>query len=187
MPYLFSTIGSNCAKPETTPRIERYSTATVAAKMHRFAHPTSDRQSVLSFYSYGYHFHAGLLTAYLSEYAQAHGVRRIERKIVDVSLRSEDGFVDSLRLDDGSQLRADLYIDCTGIESTVARHVLKDGYRDYRHWLPCDRAVTLLCKDATDLAPCAESTALPCGWRWRTPLQGCMDAGLCVFQCASRR
>jgi tryptophan halogenase len=157
--------------------IERYSTATVAATMHRFAHPTSDRQSVLSFYSYGYHFHAGLLTAYLMEYAQAHGVRRIDRNVVDVSLRSADGFVDGLRLDDGSQVRADLYIDCTGIESTLARHVLKEGYRDERHWLPCDRAVTLLCKDATDLAPCAESTALPCGWRWRTPLQGCMDVG----------
>ncbi len=158
-------------------RIERYSTATVAAKMHRFAQPTSDRQSVLSFYSYGYHFHAGLLLAYLSEYAQAHGVRRIDRNVVEVSLRSVDGFVDGLRLDDGSQLRADLYIDCTGIESTLARHVLKESYRDHRHFLPCDRAVTLLCKDSSDLAPCAESTALSCGWRWRTPLQGCTDAG----------
>lgn len=157
--------------------IERYSTATVAAKMHRFAHPTSDRHSVLSFYSYGYHFHAGLLTGYLREYAQAHGVRRIDRNVMEVSLRSADGFVDGLRLDDGSQLRADLYIDCTGIERSLARHVHKDGYRDYRSWLPCDRAVTLLCKDTTDLAPCGESMALSCGWRWRTPLQGCVDTG----------
>ena len=157
--------------------IERYSTATVAAKMHRFAHPTSERRSVLSFYSYGYHFHARLLSAYLREYAQAHGVRRIDRNMVEVSLRSNDGFVDGLRLDDGSQLRADLYIDCTGIEGSLARRVLKDGYRDCLSWLPCDRAVTLLCKDATDLAPCAESMALSCGWRWRTPLQGCVDTG----------
>lgn len=157
--------------------IERYSTATVAAKMRRFARPTSDRHSVLSFYSYGYHFHAGLLTAYLREYAQAHGARRIGRNVVDVSLRGADGFVDGLRLDDGSQLAADLYIDCSGIESTLARHVLKDAYRDNRHWLPCDRAVSILCKDATDAGPCAASTALPCGWRWQTPLQGCVDAG----------
>jgi tryptophan halogenase len=157
--------------------IEHYSTATMAATMHRFAHPTSDRQSVLSFYSHGYHFHARQLAAHLREYAEARGVRRIDRNVVEVSLRSADGFVDGLGLDDGSLLRADLYIDCTGIESTLARHVLKDGYRDTRRWLPCDRAVTLLCKDTTEPAPCAESTALRCGWRWRTPLQGCMDVG----------
>ena len=158
-------------------RIGRYSIATVAAEMRRFAHPTSDRQSVLSFYSYGYHFHAGLLTAYLREYAQAHGVRRIAGNVVDVSLRGADGFVDALRLDDGSQLCADLYIDCSGAESTLARRVLQGGFRDNRHWLPCDRAVTVLCKDASELAPCAESTAARCGWRWQTPLQACTDAG----------
>src|SRR5665213_965112 len=92
--------------------LEDYSTASVASRHGRFARPATDRQSVLSLYSYGYHFHAASLAAYLRDYAQAHGVTRIERSIVEARLRGEDGFVDELRLDDGTRIRADLYIDC---------------------------------------------------------------------------
>jgi tryptophan 7-halogenase len=92
--------------------LEEYSAASVAAKQGRFAMPTSQRTSFLSSYSYGYHFHAGLLCAYLQEYAQYHGATRICGEIVDVQLHNEQGFVAALKLNDGSQLCADLYIDC---------------------------------------------------------------------------
>jgi tryptophan 7-halogenase len=155
--------------------IEEYSTATVAARTHRFAHASLDRRSMMSLYSYGYHFHAELLVAYLREYAQAHGVTRIVRSLVDVPLKSADGFIDALRLDDGSRVVADLYIDCSGVPGTLFGRSRPDAFEDWGQWLPCDRAVGALCESVGHPAPYSESTAQRAGWRMRTPLQGCLD------------
>jgi tryptophan halogenase len=157
--------------------IEDYSTATVAARGGRFAHPVLDQRSVLSLYSYAYHFHSELLAAYLSEYAQHHGVVRVAREVVDVQLRGEDGFIEALRLDDGTDVRADLYIDCTGTRGALFERALGSGFVDWTRWLPCDRAVAIPCSGGVDLPPYSQSAACSCGWQWRIPLQGCLDRG----------
>jgi len=157
--------------------IEEYSIATAAAKMRKFAPPGPDRRSVSSLYSYGYHFDAGLLVRYLREYAQAHGVTRIDRDVVQVHVRGEDGFIDALQLDDGSRLRADLYIDCGGAEGPLLRQTAAAGYEDWRRWLPCDRAVGIACASAGDPPPYSECKARESGWVWSVPLQGRMDCG----------
>jgi tryptophan halogenase len=157
--------------------IEEYSVATAAAKLRRFGPPVLDRRSVLSLHSYGYHFDARLLAGYLREYALAHGAVRIGRDVVHVRLRGEDGFIDALRLDDGSQVRADLYIDCGGPQDSLLRQSALNGYEDSRRWLPCDRAVAVTAAGAGDPAPYSESMARECGFQWSIPLQGCTDHG----------
>jgi tryptophan 7-halogenase len=162
-------------------RIDDYSTATVAARTGCFARPVLDRRSVLSHYTYGYHFQAGLLAAYLREYSQAHGVRRLDRSVVAAQLRGEDGFIEALQLDDGSRLRADLYIDCTGAASGggLCRELRSpdSDWQDWRRWLPCDRAVGITYTNPGDAKPYSESAALGAGFRWRIPLQHCIDSG----------
>ncbi len=157
--------------------LEDYSTATVAARQGRFAPPGPQRSSFLSSYSYGYHFHAALLAAYLRHYALEHGVVRTERNIVQVQLRGEDGFVDALQLDDGSQVRADLYIDCTNGRALWSpdRH---GGFEDWSQWFACDRSVAVLCDSAQEAVPYSLARAERCGWSWRIPLQRCIDSGL---------
>jgi tryptophan halogenase len=157
--------------------IEEYSIATAAAKMLRFAPPGPDRRSVSSLYSYGYHFDAGLLAGYLREYAQAHGVTRVDRDVVQVHLRGEDGFIDALQLDDGSRVRADLYIDCGGTEGPLLGQTAATGNEDWRQWLPCDRAVGVACASASHPPPYSECMARESGWAWRVPMQGRIDCG----------
>jgi tryptophan halogenase len=188
----FHTFGSLGARLEAVPfhhywtrlrqagddtAIEDYSTATLAAKRGRFARPTTDPRSVLSLYSYGHHFHAGLLAAYLREYAKDHGVVRIAADVVDVSVRGEDGFIDSLQLEDGTCVRADLYVDCTGVRSVLSQQALNTGYVDWSQWLPCDRAVAMPCVAVDDPPPYSQAAAEQSGWRWRVPLQQCLDIG----------
>jgi tryptophan halogenase len=157
--------------------IEEYSTAAVAASLGRFARPVEDRRSVLSLYSYGYHFHAASLAAYLRQYAQAHGVIRIEGNVFAAQLRSEDGCIDALLMEDGSRVGADLYIDCTGARGVLSQQALKFGYVDWSQWLPCDRMVSIPSASGPDPAPFSESIAERLGWRRRVPLQGCTDNG----------
>jgi tryptophan halogenase len=157
-------------------RFDSYSTAAVAAAQGRFAPPVQDRRSMLSLYSYGYHFHAALLCAYLKEYALAHGVTRVRQSIADVELRSEDGFVAALKMDDGSRICADLYIDCSGAAGMLSRHAMFGGYEDWSHWMPCDRIVSLACASGDPPAPYSQSTAERSGWRRSVPLQHCLDS-----------
>jgi tryptophan halogenase len=156
--------------------LEDYSTASVAARQGRFAIPSSQRTSFLSSYSYGYHFHADLLGAYLQQYAVDHGAKHVRSPVVDVQLRSEDGFVAALQLADGSQLSADLFIDCVGPQGPLFQRIFRNAREDWSGWLPCDRAISVLCA-STELAPYSQAVAGQFGWQRRTPLQHC--AALC--------
>jgi tryptophan halogenase len=151
--------------------IEEYSISAVAAHLGRFAMPTADSRSPLSRLAYAYHFDASLYARYLRAYAEARGVERVEGMIVDVALRGEDGFIESVALRDGRRLEADFFIDCSGFRGLLIEQALKTGYEDWRRWLPCDRAAAVPCAHGGELTPHTRSTAREAGWQWRIPLQ----------------
>jgi tryptophan halogenase len=148
-----------------------YSLSGTAARLGKFFRPVEDPRLILSSLSYALHFDASLYARYLREYAQARGVQRLERKVVNVELRSEDGFIRALQLDDGQRIEADLFIDCSGFRGLLIEQALKTGYDDWTHWLPCDRAVAVPCESVGAMTPYTRSTARAAGWQWRIPLQ----------------
>ncbi len=148
-----------------------YSLSGTAARLGKFIRPVENPRLILSSLSYALHFDASLYAEYLRGYAQARGVERIERKVVNVELRSEDGFIRALHLDDGQRIEADLFIDCSGFRGLLIEGALKTGYEDWTSWLPCDRAVAVPCESAGALTPFTRSTARTAGWQWRIPLQ----------------
>jgi tryptophan halogenase len=120
---------------------------------------------------HAYHFDATRYAPLLRRHAVARGVQRIEGRVVDVELRGEDGFIESVTLSDGRTLAADLFIDCSGFRGLLIEGALSAGYEDWRHWLPCDRAVAAPCARTAPMHPYTQSIAEPAGWRWRIPLQ----------------
>ena len=152
------------------PSLDDYSVTTVAAELGRFARPVPDPRSILSQMTYAFHFDASLYARFLRKRAEASGVVRHEGRIADVRLR-DDGFIDSVSLDDGRVLEADFFIDCSGFRGLLIEGALKTGYEDWTHWLPCDRAVAMPCARVEDPTPYTRSTALEAGWQWRIPLQ----------------
>jgi len=150
---------------------EEYSCNAVVAKAGRFKRPTSQDAMPWDSFSYAFHFDAALYAEYLRGYAQARGVARVERRVVNVDLWPANGFIRALQLDDGQRIEADLFIDCSGFRGLLIEQALKTGYEDWTHWLPCDQAVAVPCENTAPLTPYTRSTARTAGWQWRIPLQ----------------
>jgi tryptophan halogenase len=153
------------------PDIEAYSLANIAAKQGRFTRPQNAGNSPLSQISYAFHFDATLYAKYLREFSTNLGVVRTEGKVVDVSLRNSDGFIDSVVLESGERVEGDLFIDCSGFRGLLIEGALKTGFTDWSEWLPCDRAVAMPCMAKDEVKPYTVSTAQDAGWTWRIPLQ----------------
>jgi len=150
--------------------IDDFSMCWALAKAGKFVHPSPDRRLIQSTFDYAYHFDAGLYAAFLRRYAEARGVTRREGKVVDVTLRGEDGFIAAVTLDDGTRIAGEFFIDCSGFRGRLIEEALHAGYDNWQAWLPCDRAVAVPCERG-EFTPYTRSTAREAGWQWRIPLQ----------------
>lgn len=149
-----------------------YSPTAVAASQSRFLPPVTRMPKEMPRLTYAYHFDAGLYARFLREYAEKRGVVRHEGRIVEVGRNGESGLIESLRLDDGRTIAGDFFLDCSGFRGLLIEQTLKTGYEDWTHWLPCDRALAVLCeKNPSDFVPYTRSTAHRAGWQWRIPMQ----------------
>ena len=148
-----------------------YALPHVAAKMGRFKHPVADKRSVYSTYSYAFHFDALSYGQYLRALAEKLGAKRVEGKVVDVRLRAEDGFIESVALENGDSIDGDLFVDCSGFRGLLIEEALGTGYEDWRHWLPCNSALAVATRRDGDPQPYTRATAHAAGWQWRIPLQ----------------
>ncbi len=158
--------------------LNEYSVVHMAAKANKFMPPVSDvPNSPLAEINYAYHFDATLYAKYLSKICQQRGVVRKEGRIVHVSQREADGYIDAVVLADGTRIEGDLFVDCTGFPGLLIEETLKTGYEDWSHWLPCDRAWAVPCEPSATLLPHTRSTAHRAGWQWRIPLQNRIGNG----------
>lgn len=148
-----------------------YSLNATAALENRFGRTRKPADSPLPDQPYAFHFDASLYARYLRRYAEARGVERVEGRIVEVRLRGEDGFVESVTLDGGLEVAGELFIDCSGFRGLLIEGALQAGYEDWTEHLPCDRALAVPCASTDPLTPYTRSTAEAAGWRWRIPLQ----------------
>ncbi len=160
--------------------LDDYSLNSAAAPAGKFISGARDvpAGSPLSQVAYAYHFDAGLYAQYLRRYAEARGVKRVEGKVAGVNLRAGDGFIESVTLESGVRLNADLFVDCSGFRGLLIEGALQTGYENWTHWLPCDRAVAVPSEKTSAATSFTRSTARAAGWQWRIPLQHRTGNGL---------
>ena len=148
---------------------EAFNQNTIAARAGKFGRAT-DRLPLPQL-GYAFHFDAGLYAAFLRKMAEALGVRRTEGRVVDVQQNGEDGFIESVRLQDGRIVAGDFFLDCSGFRGLLIEQTLKAGYDDWTHYLPCDRAVAVPCDRVDATTAYTRATAREAGWQWRIALQ----------------
>lgn len=142
----------------------------VAAWADRFDRQTGEGHPARPPIPYAFHFDAALYAAHLRRFAQARGVARHEGRISEVQLDGETGAIAAVHLEDGRALEADLFLDCSGFRGLLMS-ALSVGYRDWSHWLPCDRALAVPSTRTEPVPPYTRATARRAGWQWRIPLQ----------------
>ena len=148
--------------------LAHYSANEIAARAGRMA--TGVKGAGNAELPWAYHFDAGLYAAFLRKYAEARGVARHEGTVACVR-RDQNGDIAAVMTGDGRELAGDFFIDCSGFRGLLIEEELKTGYEDWRHWLPCDRAVAVPCQAAGNFTPYTRATARRAGWQWRIPLQ----------------
>ena len=152
--------------------LEAYSINTAAPRQAKFMRARADMAgSPLGDIAHAFHFDAGLYAPFLRQFAEQRGVQRVEGKVRQVLQREPDGFISAVVLENGEQLEAQLFIDCSGLRGLLIEQTLHAGFEDWTHWLPCDRAVAVPSVSSGPLLPMTRSTAHRAGWQWRIPLQ----------------
>lgn len=101
----------------------------------------------------------------LRAYALHLGVAVRRSAIEQVEVRSDNGFIDALKLQNGGRISGELFVDCTGAASLLQRQ-LEVPFLDWSSWLPCDR-VSMASGLADPTAITMDrNAAFAAGWRW---------------------
>lgn len=139
--------------------------STQAALQGTFAHPPEDKpQSPLSRAEYGYHFDPAQWSAMFFSKIERSRVTLYEQNIVAVPHQQDH--IEAVQLEDGTNLQADLYIDCSGL----SRQLLASFNQDFTP----QRAVHVSHQTepcSTTGPACRTVTGHEDGWQSVTPLR----------------
>jgi tryptophan halogenase len=143
-----------------------------ASLENRFAHLPNGGMN------YAFHIDASLYAKFLRRFSEGYGVQRIEGKIAEVKTDPESGFITALRLDSGTDIEGDLFIDCTGFRGLLIGQTLKVPYDNWSQWLHCDSAIAVQTESVGEAVPYTRAIARESGWQWRIPLQHRVGNGI---------
>ncbi|MHA6316378.1 tryptophan halogenase family protein [Altererythrobacter sp. CAU 1778] len=119
--------------------------------------------------SYGYHFDAHKLGAFLRDWAVRRGVEHLQQKVGEVEL-TPAGDVAALLYEGGGRIAGDVFVDCSGFRAMIAEQALGARHISFAGNLFNDRAVVMPTPHDRPVKPQTESIAMRAGWRWRIPL-----------------
>jgi len=155
-----------------------YSLGVKLAQNKKFTQPKITPQNQLEIFDWALHFDAGLFAKLMRDYSISNGVKLIDCKVEQANLNKITGDIDSLQMESGLTLSADLFIDCSGFSALLIEKSLKTGYEDWSQYLVCDTAVAVQSELVGDPVPYTISHAQKAGWQWQIPLQNRMGNGI---------
>lgn len=126
-----------------------------------------------------YHFDAAKFGTWLREhYCIPKGIKLINAEVDNTVITSIG--IEKLILTCGSEITADLFIDCTGFASLLLGHALNVEFESYEDLLPNNSAWTTripYTDKETELEPYTNCTAIQNGWVWNIPLWSRIGTG----------
>jgi len=129
--------------------------------------------------NYAYHFDAGLLAKLLKKLGSERGVKHLVGTVQKTHL-DETGSIEYLETSEHGNLKADLYVDCTGFAAHIIGKAMGTEFHGLNDTLFCDKAIaTQVNYDDPDerINPYTTATAQENGWTWDIPLHNRRGVG----------
>ncbi|APE26857.1 Tryptophan halogenase [Aurantiacibacter gangjinensis] len=119
--------------------------------------------------TYGYHFDAYKLGAFLRDWAVERGVdhRALKAEKVELSGHTD---VAALLCEGGERIEGDIFVDCSGFRAMIAGDALGGEFLPFAENLFADRAVVVPTEKVAQFKPQTGAIAMSSGWRWHIPL-----------------
>lgn len=119
--------------------------------------------------NYAYHLDAGKFGSFLAKHCREKlNVKHIVATIDEVKLK-DNGDIDGVVTADGQTIRADLFVDCSGLSSLLLGKTLGVPFVDKSDVLFIDKAIAVQCPYESEqqaIIPYTLSTAQQAGWVW---------------------
>lgn len=135
--------------------------------------------------NYAYHFDAARFSAMLADRARALGVTHHQDRLLHAAI-DQTGTIDHLLFERKGEMRADLYVDCTGLRAELIGGALQEPFISARHILFNDRALACHVSGHNAKTPLPSYTlaaAHEAGWIWDIGLRDKRGIG-CVYSSA---
>lgn len=118
-----------------------------------------------------YHFDTFKLNEFFVDLCKSRSIDIIDSMVEGVVL-NESGDVESLKLQNGENLSASLYIDCSGLKRVLSKEV-GCKWVSFADRLPLNHAIAFPTEfdDPDVIPPYTSATALSTGWAWQIPTQ----------------
>ncbi len=132
--------------------------------------------------NYAYHIDARNLARLLGERARQLGVVHLTGELEHAELGG-DGAIERVVLKDGKEVRADLYVDCSGFHAELIGRALNSPFRSVREYLFANKAAVCKISYNDPEAPIESYTlanAHEAGWTWDIGLADARGIG-CVY------
>ena len=118
--------------------------------------------------NYAYHFDAHRFAGVLAKFAKGLGVNHLSGNLTETVLDA-DGAIDHIATAEHGDLKADLYVDCTGFRAELIGKAMKAPFKPIRDVLFADRAMTAqvpYVKPDSKLESYTIASAHEAGWTW---------------------
>lgn len=130
--------------------------------------------------NYAFHMNAQKFADYLRDFSVARGVKHVQANLQSVNKIAENT-IGSVSTDTAGELKADVFVDCTGFKALLIEQAMGSGFEDLSQWLLCDRAITMHVPYDKfypgQIRPYTTATALSNGWVWDIPMQNQRSVG----------
>lgn len=120
-----------------------------------------------------FHFDTFKLNEYLKKKCIQRNIKLVEGIVTKVNTSSENGFVTSVSVEDGTEYTADFFIDATGFRRVLMNSIGNTKWRSFSKYLPMDSAIAFPSElpENKVINTYTRAVAKSSGWMWEIPTQ----------------
>lgn len=120
-----------------------------------------------------FHFDTFCLNRYLSKICISRSIKIIDAEVIKVNLDPQNGYIDSVVLDNLEIFESDFWVDATGMRRTLMSEIGNTEWNSFKEYLQMDSAIAFPTESdpSGEIRPYTRARAMPNGWVWEIPTQ----------------